>query len=547
MAPSSRAKYRAKQDDVVFTPQERAKLDSFRAERQEAGDHARAKYAQLEKMSRRDAVTKAKLCNTTLEVARDITYAQSEFLSHWQTDVRENPHRSPLETFQLNFQAYIELFPSTSLDDIYDLSFTLRNKGSVGCAKTGRQMVNLCAELGHAEAVIQVVASALRQSETNPSIMRSRPVMIALDRLRTVSKTGNLRAIVMEANVARHANQVNRAITLYEQALDLISKDDGSQMGDKYSKIRDELSSPWIELGFLHHTRGEYVAAMKAYVVGQEQDDPMAYFNLARLDKFMTGGQYTHDWLYNITKAAASGHFIAAFELGEYYANSAAPSEPQTSFLDKLKGFGSFLWKSNLNLNPKANIHHHDAFANKPELRIKLAHQWLWAASVNYYLPASIALAELHLQQFIYPEGTLTKQLDLFGDSTDPTAIVNPLFDPRKAQARLTEVLTACQTITEAKRVSTTNAEYLHTARPWSYHAEILEAIEGKETLQDLKEQAEMIADAAGIDLYSTDELPAGIPRLGILRLHKGTRGEGMCEMPSSTKEQGEEAAKRSG
>ncbi|KAH0145094.1 hypothetical protein KCU67_g12786, partial [Aureobasidium melanogenum] len=64
--------------------------------------------------------------------------------------------------------------------------------------------------------------------------------------------------------------------------------------------------------------------------------------------------------------------------------------------------------------------------------------------------------------------------------------------------------------------------------------------------LKDLKEQAEMIADAAGIDIYSTTELAQGVPHLGTLRLHKGTRGEGLCEMPLSTEEQDEEkAAKR--
>lgn len=550
MAPSSRAKDRAKRD-VVFTPQERAELDSMQAERKVLVDRARAKYEVLNKngVGEMDAMVMAQACHTTMEAARDMTYPQYVFLSRWLEAMQKNPHQPPVESFRLNFKTYQDVFPSGSLDDIYDLSFILRNKGSVRCAKTGRLIVNLCAELGHHEATIQVVASALRQDAIKPGFMRSRPVMMALDRLRTVSKTGNLRAIVMEANVARHAGQVNRAITLYEQALDLIREDDGSesQTGDKYSKIRDELSSPWIELGFLHHTEGQYVKAMKAYMVGLEQDDPMAYFNLARLDLFMSGNQYTPDWLYNMTKAAASGHYRAAFDLGEYYANtSAEPSEPQKTFLEKLSGFGAFLWKPNLNLDPFANKHHHNAFAHKPELRIKLARQWLMVASKSYYLPANIALAELHLQKFIYPENTLSKPLDPFGHSTDPGAIVNPLFDPAKAQLMLTEVFTACLQISEAKSVSTTNAEYRYLAKPWSNHAEVLEAVESSETLQELKNQVELIADAAGIDLYSTSELADDIPHLGFLRFHKGTRGEGLLEKDLGTEEEDEEAAKRS-
>ncbi|KAK6008823.1 hypothetical protein QM012_000726 [Aureobasidium pullulans] len=540
MAPSSRFRARGKKD-VVLTPEQRAKLNVLDTKIEETVEVARDKYSKANP----DVLSKARKCHTTLEAAREMTHGQALFLSHWLSDLRENPQRQPLDSFQLNFEVYNKINPSATLDEIYDLSFILRNKGSVGCAKTGRMIVNLCSELGHAEATIQVVASALRQDATKPGIMRSRPVMLALDRLRTVSKTGNLRAMVMEANVARHANRTSQAITLYEQALDLISKDDGTQKGDKYSKIRDELSSPWIELGFLHHTLGQNVEAMKAYVVGQEQDDPMAYFNLARLDFFMSGNQYTHDWLYNMTKAAASGHYRAAFELGEYYANSSAnPSEPQKSFFDKLNGFGSFLWKPNVNLNPKANIHHHDAFANDPKLRIKLAHQWLSIAKGNYYLPANIALAELHLQQFIYPEGTLSKPLDPFGQSSDPDAILNPLFEPAKAQAMLTEVFTACLQIAEAKGVSTTNAEYIHLARPWSSHAEVLEAVESGQVLQELKDQVEMIADAAGVDLYSTGELPREIPRLGFLRFHKGTRGEGLFEKQLNTEDADDQAAK---
>ncbi|KAG9656346.1 hypothetical protein KCU64_g5937, partial [Aureobasidium melanogenum] len=547
MAPSSRRKEKGKRD-VVFTPQQRAKLDSLNADYRAKIENSKLQRDKITKrVGELNAAERAFYCSTTMAAGEAMTHNQALFLGFWNKTTQENPRDPPLKSFREVFEAHQGTLHNFSLDDVYDLSFILRNKGGVGCAKTGRQIVNLCAELGHAEAVIQVVASALRQDATKPGIMKSRSVMMALDRLRAVAKTGNLRAMVMEANVARHANQTKRAITLYEQALDLIRNDDGTRTGDKYSRIRDELSSPWIELGFLHHTLGQNVAAMKAYVLGQEQDDPMAYFNLARLDFFMSGNQYTHDWLYNMTKAAASGHFRAAFDLGEYYANThATPAEPQTPFLEKLGGFGAFLWKSNLNLNPKANIHHHDAFASEPELRIKLAEQWLKIARNNYYLRANITLAELYLQKFIYPEGTLSKPLDPYGHSTEPNAIENPLFDPHKAQVMLTEVLTACLQISEAKSVSTTNAEYLHLARPWSYHVEVLEAVESSATLKDLKEQAEMIADAAGIDIYSTTGLAQGVPHLGTLRLHKGTRGEGLCEMLPSTEEQGEEkAAKR--
>ncbi|KAH0373224.1 hypothetical protein KCU65_g751, partial [Aureobasidium melanogenum] len=545
MAPSSRQKIRAK-EDVVLSPQERVTLDKRKADYREKAEESKLRRDKINKrVGELTAAEKAFYCSTTMEAGEAMTHNQALFLGNLNKEIQAHPRDPPLKHFREVFEFYQDRLHNFSLDDVYDLSFILRNKGSVGCGKTGRQIVNLCAEMGHAEAIIQVVASALRQDATKPGIMRTRPVMLALDRLRTVAKTGNLRAMVQEANVARAANQTTRAITLYEQALDLIRKDDGTRTGDKYSRIRDELSSPWIELGFLYHTLGENVAAVKAYKVGEELDDPMAYFNLARLD-FRMSGKHTLEWLYNMTKAAASGHYKAAYELGLYYATTPAKlSEPQTSFLEKLSGFGAFLWKSNINLNPKQNIEHHDAFAKDPELRIKLAEQWLKVAKNNYYLNANIALAELYLQKFIYPKGTLSKPLDPYGHSTDPDAMDNPLFDPQKAQVMLTEVLTACLRISEAKSVSTTNAEYRHMARPWSFHVEVLEDVESSETLKDLKEQAEMIADAAGIDLYSTTGLAEHVPHLGVLRFHKGTRGEGLCERTPSTEEKDEkEAAK---
>ncbi|KAI4740291.1 hypothetical protein E4T50_09281 [Aureobasidium sp. EXF-12298] len=528
---------------IVWTPQERAMFDDMDKTRLESREEFKAG---LEKTrTERGEMTlleKINMCRTTAVAAEEISTKQAMFLGSWYSRCERDPSASPSLGYVRDLLGHLD---PLSLDDVYDLTFILRNKGTVACAKTGRRLINTCAELGHAEAAIQVVASALRQDATKPGVMRNPTVMKALDRLREVAKTGNVRALVMEANVARHLNQVGRAIRLYRSAVDRMMEDDGQEAGDKYSLIKDELSSPWIELAYLHHTQGEMVAAMKAYLAGQEKDDPMAFFNLARLDLFMAG-HHSHDWLYNMTKAAASGHYLAAQELGEYYANSAAkPAEPQ-SFMDKLSGFVDFLYKPNVNLNPKTNIHHHDAFAKTSEQRIKLAREWLLTASSNYYLFANISLAQLYLQKFIYPEGTLKKPLDPYGHSTEPDAIDNPIFNPERAQVMLTEVLTACKVIAEAKSVSKTNAEYLQRARPWSFHGEVLEAVEGTEPLQELQEQAEMIADAAGIDIYSTKGLMTTTPRLGFIRAHKGTRGEGLCEHPSALVEAGQEIGKTS-
>jgi hypothetical protein len=509
---------------IVLTPEEKAFREQKEQEWEESLELSRADMKTGREMSLPEKATR---CRTTVMAAQDMSTSQALFLSVYLS-IRDKGRSVTPEAAR----GMLKHLDPLSFDDLYDLTFILRNKGTVECARTGRRLVNLCAEAGHAEATIQVVASALRQAASKPEVMRSRNVLLALDRLREVAKTGNVRALAMEANVARHMGQVGRAIRQYQSAVDLMMEDGGGQTEDKYSQIKDELSSPWIELAYLHHTQGQMVAAMKAYLAGQEKDDPMAFFNLANLDYHMAGG-YSHDWLYNMTKAAASGHYSAAHELGQYYANTAANiSKPKQSIMEKLSGFVEFLSKPNVNLNPKTNIHHHDAFANTPERRIKLAHHWFWIAKENHYLFANISLAQLHLQKFIYPKDTLGKPLDPFGHSDDPEAMENPLFDPAKAQVVLTEVLTACLQIANAKNLSKTNAEYRQLARPWSFHEEVLEALESTETLQILKNQAETIADAAGIDIYSSERLPKWIPRMGLIRPHKGKRGEGLAEYP---------------
>jgi hypothetical protein len=534
-APRTRLK---EQRLPVLTPQEHA-LREHRDKRHTQINEAT--NAALERLGEMPLTLKATKCRTTIAAAQDMSTQQATFLWRYLLRLDEGQSVSPRDLSDL-FQQLDPL----SLDDVYDLTFTLRNKGTMECARNGRRLVNLCAEAGHAEATIQVVASALRQAASKPEVMGSRNVLIALDRLREVAKTGNVRALVMEANVSRHLGQVGRAIRQYQSAVDLMIEHGEDQTGDKYSQIKDELSSPWIELAYLHHTQGQMVAAMKAYLAGQEKDDPMAFFNLARLDYHMAGG-YSHDWLYNMTKAAASGHYSAAHELGEYYANSAANiPKPKQSIMKKLSGFVDFLSKPNVNLNPKTNIHHHDAFANTPKLRIKLAHHWFLIARENHYLFANISLAQLYLQKFIYPKDTLHKPLDPFGLSDDPEAMDNPLFSPENAQIVLTEVLTACLQIANAKSRSKTNAEYRQLARPWSFHQEVLEAVESTETLQILKDHAETIADAAGIDIYSSERLPKWVPRMGFIRPHKGKRGEGLAEYPKSLEERLEEAANQS-
>jgi TPR repeat protein len=470
---------------------------------------------------------KAMLCRSNIEVGTRVTDKQARFMAAWFIKLDSINVGNALEDALV--------MSSATLDDVFNLALILRKHGSVDCAKRGRTLVKSCADAGHVEATIQVVASALRQDISAPGVLRSAEVSRALSRLRDFSIKGHVRAVVVEAHVVKQLHNTTQAISLYERALDLLANRDESNITDEYEKKADEFSSPWIELAYLYISRSEMVKAVKAYTVGTDKGDPMAHFHLARLDHHMEG-QYTPDWLYNMTKAAASGHYRAAFDLGEYYANTAAPAQPPNpSFSTTMQQFGAFLLKPSLDIDPRANITKHDALADTPRKRIELAYQWLASCRSQYYLPANTLLAQLHLQRYIYPTNTLLRPLSTELDHKEQGAVLNHRFHPGKAQILLAEVFTGCAVLLEAKAKCKDNRSYMHMTQPWSKHEEVLEALQHNTTLQELQNHAETIAEAAGIDIYSSREMLDGIPKFGILRLHKGThrpRGKGLCELP---------------
>lgn len=518
-APSTRRKQELQQPRVI-SPEREAKREGLKQNLD--------KLLEQSRMHLLPHLTPQRIlvyCRTNQAVALAVSRTQALFLLKW----REG------EGDRIRKFDFCKDYSCVSLDEVYALSEILRKKGTLEDARIGKDILFECSTAGHQESTIQVVASALRQDHEEPGVLKHPVALHAMDRLRTFAP-GNVRALVLEANIARHTGATLKAIALYEAALDLIVKRKHDQVPDQYAKLQDEYSTPWIELAHLHISRNDHREAVKAYMVGIGEDDPMAYFNLATLDYIMSGNQYSLDWLHNMTKAAASGYFEAAYKLGEYYGNTpVTPTQPPPPLLARLKEFSSFLYRSNINLSSEAHIKHHEAFAKSPSMRIKLAIQWLTAARRCSYLPANISLALLYLQKFIYPSDSLSRPLDPFGDQPFDTLeeepIENPMFDPEKALDALTEVVMGCAIVSKAREVSKTQREFISLAHPISLFPEVLEALQQPGLLQELVNEAGQIADAAGIDIRSTPRVNKLIPQWGLIRKHKGVRGEGLDEV----------------
>ncbi|GAB7348778.1 hypothetical protein MBLNU459_g7503t1 [Dothideomycetes sp. NU459] len=454
-----------------------------------------------------------------------------------------------------------------SVNDIYEATFALRNLGNPAQARFGRDLVRACDRFGHAEATLQVVSARLRQDNAQPGVLRTKEVSLSLDRMKKLADDGDMRAVFLEGKVAYRRGHEEQAVKLYKKAMAMVLEEEQrtKEKGEPAKRERqkwdrqldDELSSPWIELAYLHMKRKETAKAIEAYNVGVSQDDPMAYYNLSVLEWHTADGEPSMDWLFNVTKAAASGHFKAAYELGCYYADSPAhplpnlglesspkvklpgnnaveaPPSPDGSpvklssaptFLDTIKHFiTTSLFKPTVDVDPKSNIEHYAALGQDPATRIRLAYLWLGLASRHHYLPACLPLVRLQLQEYISTSDNLTNDIGWLNAAslgTTPGAVKNPIYNVRAAADMLGMVFGACRKIADARARATTNADFQQMAAPWAEFGEVLDSYEDK--LDGSLAEAKEIADAVGIDV-SREEY-------GLMYLHRGKRGQGLLE-----------------
>lgn len=253
---------------------------------------------------------------------------------------------------------------------------------------------------------------------------------------------------------------------------------------------------------------------------------------------------YSDDWLHDMTRAAASGHVDAAWEMADYYAN--APARPRPS--DSDQSTSSFklpfqLWRAFDNVPPRAdsrkNINHYASLLQSPQERMQMAMYWLRVGTSYGYLPALVSLAKIHICKYILPVNTLNifgtkhpdehnkddhqiKRTEYDIDYTNmEDGIENPYYSPRLAHDCLAMLLAL---ISQFENASVENPE---DNRPYAQRLGIMGgfpevAADIEDRIPSLREDAYTIADRCGIDVQNFQG--------GVYRTHEGKRGNGIFE-----------------
>lgn len=304
----------------------------------------------------------------------------------------------------------------------------------------GRKLLDMLSAAGYIEATIRIVSNAVVQAKTRPGLLRNAGVAVERGRLQKVAREGTYsRAMVLEGKAAYALGDVDTALKWWWQAVEgAVNKSKevaarraaGKQPrpSDFAENDRSDLSSPWIELIEAHferslHGKNEWDKCERAIQIGVGQDDPQAFYYAATYYKqrYPDGSHMpTGDWLYYMTKAAASGVPKAAYELGVFYAESGwkyiedePPEHVKPTPFDRYPGKGEsestwgrireFFWPSQkAEVSEKDSIFHLAAWPGTPKQRFTLAMRWLDIARGYFYAPAYLYMAKLLMQETLW-------------------------------------------------------------------------------------------------------------------------------------------------
>ncbi|KAF2206860.1 hypothetical protein CERZMDRAFT_88950 [Cercospora zeae-maydis SCOH1-5] len=308
---------------------------------------------------------------------------------------------------------------------------------------TGKMMLLSMSRAGVDEATIRIMAHAVRQARKRPQVLDSGEIEHAKQHLSQIaSEKKDFRAMVCEGKVARALGNEERAIEMWTDAMSAAveaaeekerNRTDGVVNADGMDSDPLELSSPWIELMLLHRDRyekkgkKELKQCLWAMEVGCKQDDPLSFYHASTFVKtYGAKGLHTPtaEWLYMVTKAAASNHPLAAYELGEFYAQSgwvpgegkyledeppnhvkptpfdSFPPPTNNSIMHAVKLF--FGLAERTEIKPEESLFHTAIFPHTARERYQLALEWLNIAVGYCYAPAFLLRARLNLEKTLW-------------------------------------------------------------------------------------------------------------------------------------------------
>ncbi|GIZ45011.1 hypothetical protein CKM354_000819500 [Cercospora kikuchii] len=469
--------------------------------------------------------------------------------------------------------------------DCWHIPNTLLTVGDKYDRNTAKRMLLSMSRAGVVEATIRIMAHVLLEARRKPEKLKAREIEYAKQHLsRIASEKENFRAMVCEGKVARALGNEKRAIEMWTDAMAAAVEDaeekerqrlTGFKVVQQFASDPLELSSPWIELMLLHRERSERRGKDEmqqcrwAMEVGCKQDDPISFYHASTFVK-QYDAQNNHlptsEWLYYVTKAAASNHPIAAYELGKFYAESgwkyledeppnhvkptpfdSFPSPTENSMLQNVLLFFGLAKKPEI--KPEESLFHNAIFPHSAKERYMLAFEWLQIAAKYFYAPAFLYRAQLHLEKNLWaqadaPEAAVKMTADRYEYASeedykagkaiqrpeekakeDPP---NPFYNPTEARKWLREIFFAYEADFYSQAVRKAQAAAARRRRgaagaeeedeiqdadlfskqganiqKWFLHPEVRDMYEDE--LAGLYRQAKKICDDHGWDVYDTD------------------------------------------
>lgn len=311
----------------------------------------------------------------------------------------------------------------------------------------GKRMLLSLSRAGVEEATIRIMAQVVLTARKKPAILDAPEIQHARQHLSQIaSKKVNFRAMVCEGKVARALGNEEMAIKMWTGAMAAAvahaHKQASGVKGDDSVERSDALglSTPWIDLMMLHRERidrqgkDEWKQCRQAMDIGCEQDDPISHYHASTYIKWYDAdGSHipTSAWLYHVTKAAASSHPVAAYELAEFYAKSgwkyiedeppdhvkptpfdSFPSASNESVMYRVSSFLGLVKRPEL--KPEESIFHNAIFPHTAVHRWLLAADWISVATSYQYAPAFLLYAKMLMQEKLWARANApTEAIDM--------------------------------------------------------------------------------------------------------------------------------------
>lgn len=338
-----------------------------------------------------------------------------------------------------NFLPLVEASGATDQDLTFLALMLLKNRVDRDDVYWGRRLLYTLSAAGFVESTIHIMTQTLLHHKQQPGTLRTAAIVVERGRLQKAAREGSSsRAMVLEGKIAYELGDHDAAIQLWWRAVEGAVAKSKAQLAEMAAGVRSldiaaqdksDLSTPWNELIEVHFERSllkgknEWDLCEKAIQIGVEEDDPTAHYYAATYYKKRNedgSHKATSEWLYYMTKAAASMVPKAMYELGVYYAESGwkyiedePPEHLKPTPFDTYPGKDVadtpwervrqlFSFSDSPEKKDKDNIWHSAAWPSTPEQRYELAIRWLNAAAAMTYAPAHLFLAKLYMQETLW-------------------------------------------------------------------------------------------------------------------------------------------------